>query len=153
VSDRKDLPEKSGIGERAILARFAATQDDAAGLLAFALHRRAVLDFHADFATRQGRGPEPGEEAAFLIGETSESRIAAYRAAAAAMIGGAGQSLPSKPAKRRSKLPWFGYWVESPLAPERPEEINWRGLVLRLAILLLAVMATAILLRILFVRV
>lgn len=137
--------------EATIFRAFASSPDDLIGLAAFALHRRAMLDFRAEFAARQGRAPNTEEETAFLIGETGPTRIAAYREAAARMAPGQAAS-EAKPVKRRMKWPLFGSWVESPLAPEKPDEINWRGLLVRLLVLLLAVIATAILLRVLFVR-
>lgn len=135
--------------DAAILDRFVPDGADPADLLAYALHRQALLAFRRDFASQRGRAPEPAEESAFLVGEFSAARLAAYRARAEAMIG---VPVTLKP-KRKARWPWFGMWIDAPMAPSgQPEKINWRGLFLRLLVLLLAVVTTAILLRVLVVK-
>lgn len=143
-ADRLETPD-----DGAILARFVPDGTDPAGLLAYALHRQALLAFRLDFTAQRGRAPDQAEEGAFLIGEFSAARLAAYRSRAEAMI-----STPAAPApRRRARWPWFGMWVDAPMAPSgQPEKINWRGLFLRLLVLLLAVVTTAILLRVLVVK-
>lgn len=139
--------------DAAVLERFAPGEADAIGLIAYALHQRARISFHAEFSARQGRLPSPAEEEVFLIGEVSEARIKAYRASAEAMIGQKASILISSAPKRKPRWPWFGVWVDAPMAPSgEPEKINWRGLFLRLLTLFLAVVATAILLRVLVVK-
>lgn len=135
--------------DAAVLDRFAPDGADPAGLLAYALHRQALLAFRRDFAAQRGRAPDIGEESAFLVGEFSAARLAAYRARAEAMIG-----TPAAPGpKPKARWPWFGMWVDAPVAPSgQPEKINWRGLFFRLLVLLLAVVTTAILLRVLVVK-
>lgn len=135
--------------DAAILDRFAPDGSDPVGLLAYALHRQALLAFRRDFAAQRGRAPDPAEESAFLVGEFSVARLAAYHARAEAMIG-----TPATPMlKRKARWPWFGMWVDAPMAPPgQPEKINWRGLFFRLLVLLLAVVTTAILLRVLVVK-
>lgn len=141
------------LDDAAVMERFAAGDGDAVGLLAYALHQRARLSFHAEFVTRQGRLPGPAEEEVFLIGEVSEARIKAYRTSAEAMIGQPTPASQPVAPKRKARWPWFGLWVDAPMAPSsEPEKINWRGLFLRLLTLLLAVVATAILLRVLVVK-
>lgn len=140
-TDRLETPD-----DAAILARFAPDDADPVGLLAYALHRQALLAFRQDFATQRGRAPGPVEESAFLVGEFSAARLAAYRTRAEGMI-----STPATPApKRKARWPWFGMWIDAPSG--LPEKINWRGLFFRLLVLLLAVVATAILLRVLVVK-
>lgn len=141
---RPEIPD-----DAAILDRFAPGGADPAGLLAYALHRQALLAFRQDFAAQRGRAPDPAEESAFLVGEFSAARLVAYRARAEAMIG-----IPAMPVpKRKARWPWFGMWVDAPMAPPgQPEKINWRGLFFRLLVLLLAVVTTAILLRVLVVK-
>lgn len=134
-----------------IFARFVQKPDDSIGLLAYALHRRALIAFHSDFARTTARKPEPVEEAAFLLGELSEPRLASYRGEAASLMSPA--VLPKTPEKRKARWPFFGLWVDAPLAPSgEPGTINWRGLMWRLAILLASVITTAILLRVLVVK-
>jgi len=148
-----------GLDDAALLARLAAEEADAAGLIAYALHRRALLAFRRDFKARHAREPAPEEEGVFLIGEVSDARIVAYRASAQVLLdrqaaAGRGGALPApaKP-KQRARWPWFGMWVDAPMAPGgEPEKINWKGLLFRLLVLLLAVVTTAILLRVLVVK-
>jgi hypothetical protein len=134
------------------IARYAPDKD-AEGLLAYALHRQALLAFRADYAARHARAPEAAEEAAFLIGEDSPARIAAYRRDAATMMGAAPSAPPAMPAaKKRVRWPFFGQWVEPPASYDPDQPVNWRGLVFRLVTLLLAVVGTAVLLRVLVVK-
>lgn len=146
-------PQAAALDEAAILARFAGDAADVPGHLAYALHRKALLAFRESFGAHHGRAPAEAEEAAFLIGEMSAPRVEAYRAAALAMLAAGGAVVPEPPPPRKARWPWFGMWVDAPLAP--PGEagaINWRGLFGRLAVLMLAVIATALLLRILFTQ-
>jgi hypothetical protein len=144
----------SGLDDVAILARFVAGPEDAPGLIAYALHRKALMAFRDGFRTHHGRDAGDGDEAAFLIGEISEARLEAYRKAAAALIPEASSAAAPPPQpKRRTRWPWFGMWVDAPLGPAGdPDRINWRGLFGRLFVLLLAVVVTALLLRLLFVK-
>jgi hypothetical protein len=155
-ADPDDTPRMTP-AEAVTLTRFGADADDLIALAAYALHRRAFIDFGADFATQHGREPKDGEIAAFLVGETSASRIALYRREAEilarreAPAGTSGKPQACLPHKAR--WPWFGMWIDAPLAPPgQPERINWRGLFSRLGTLLLAVIVTAIALRLLLSR-
>ncbi|MCA0401717.1 MAG: hypothetical protein LCH38_12980 [Proteobacteria bacterium] len=152
--------------EAAIAARFIAMPEDVAGHIAYALHRRALFDFRAGIERHHGRGANADEETAFLVGETGEGRIAAYRAAANAMLEAPrkqasvavaqGSPEPDQPRANRPRaarrLSWFGLWGAPILVDPDAGPINWRGLFLRLFILLLAVIFTALLLRILVVQ-
>lgn len=136
-------------GESEILRVFGADKDDAQALAAYALHRRVRLDFETRFAERHGREPGEAEREAFLLGEMTPARIAAYRAEAARLMTPAA----SPKAPRKGRWPFFGLWVDAPMGPSSiSEPINWRGLFSRLLVLLLAVVVTAILLRVLFVQ-
>ncbi len=153
------------------IARYA-PQGDAAGLAAYALHRRALLAFRGEFLTRHARPPEAVEEAAFLLGEETPERIDAYRRQAAALIAGTALS-PPRPAQatekqalekqavekqatekqaveKKERRLFFAPWAEAAVAQDPVAKVNWRGLLARLALLLAAVVATAILLRRLF---
>jgi hypothetical protein len=149
---KPEVPQPQTCAEdAAILPRFAPDDRDLVGLAAYALHRRALHGFRAGFHARHGRAPTAEEEGIFLIGEISEARIAAYRAMAEA-IGRGDARKPAAP-KRKARWPWFGLWVEAPMAPSgTPETINWRGLLGRLFVLLLAVVVTALMLRVLMVK-
>lgn len=132
----------------AILAAFAAEAEDVTGLLAYALHRKARIAFREAFKVTHGRAPDPAEWRGFLAGEVAGARIAAYRAEAERLMEGTGGAAPRKPARR---WPLFGLFPEAMTTPPPDGKVNWRGLILRLLMLLGAVMLTAILLRILVV--
>lgn len=132
-----------------LLRAFGADADDAIALAAYALHRRAWLDFESRFAVRHGREPGEAEREAFLLGEMTPSRITAYRAEAERMF----QPRAATKVPRKMRWPFFGLWVDAPMTPaSSAEPVNWRGLFTRLLVLLLAVVVTAILLRVLFVQ-
>lgn len=137
------------------IARYA-PDNDAEGLLAYALHRRALIGFRAEFLNRHARAPEIAEESAFLIGEDAPERISAYRREARAMmVCPAPAASPPPPAlapKKRSRWPFYGQWIEAPAGFDPDKPVNWRGLVFRLIALLAAVIATSVLLRVLVVK-
>lgn len=129
-----------------------APEGDGIGLAAYALHRRALLGFRAAFEAQFNREPLAAEEAAFLLGEEAAERIEAYRREAEALMAAApARNGKGPPARKGSRWPFFGQWVEAPASFDPDAPINWRGLLARLAILLGAVIATAILLRTLYV--
>ena len=145
--------------EADILARLNAGDDDAEGLLAFALHRRAFLDWTKAYADLHGRPPDEAPRDAFMLGETAERRRKDYRDRAQLMLASAEPSPEAVAAampmpRKRPIRTWFWPWgmperfsVED---PERP--VNWRGLTLRFLMLLVAVVVTALFLRFFFVR-
>lgn len=144
--------------ERDMLARLVTGPDDAEGHLAFALHRRAVLDWLEAFEKAEGRGPDAGEMRLFLMGESAERRLVAYREQAVLMM-----SVPveapvpaiSMPVKPKPRLrTWFWPWgFSTGFAVENPDQpLNWKGLFWRLLLLGLAVVVTALALRIFVVR-
>jgi hypothetical protein len=144
--------------ERDMLALLVSGADDAEGHLAFALHRRAVLDWLEAFEKSEGRRPDAGEMRLFLIGESAERRLAAYREQAAAMM-----SVPSEAPIPALQMPqtkpkrlrtWFWPWgFSTGFAVENPDQpLNWKGLFWRLLVLGLAVVVTALALRIFVVR-
>ncbi|KAF0230358.1 MAG: hypothetical protein FD175_1680 [Beijerinckiaceae bacterium] len=138
------------LDEASVLARFVPDTSDAVGHVAYALHRGALMAFRQEFHARHARSPDAVEEEAFLVGEVSDARIAAYRTSASGIVMPAAASGTPK---RKARWPWFGMWIDAPMAPSgQPEAINWRGLFTRLIVLLLAVITTAILLRVLFVK-
>jgi len=144
------------LDEAALLARFVTDESDTAALVAYALHRKALLAFRDDFSARTGRAPSPDAERAFLIAETAEPRMSQYREEARRRLGPAAPPLPppsvSEPAPKK-RLRWMAVLGGPPmLMPDPPDTVNWRGLLARLGILLLAVIATSLLLRALFIQ-
>lgn len=140
------------LDEAAILVRFVGEDADTAGLVAYALHRRALLAFRAEFARRTGAVPSMEAEQAFLISEITEERLDAYRAEAGRRLGPKPIPKDAPPAPPR-RARWMAVFGGPPmLMPDQPDKVNWRGLLYRLGMLLLAVIATSLLLRVLFVR-
>lgn len=140
------------LDEAALLARFAPEEAGPAGLVAYALHRRALFAFRGEFARRTGSAPSAEAEQAFLISETTPARLAAYREEAARLLGAA-PAKPVTPVAPRRRAWWMPVLGGPPmLVPEQPDKVNWRGLLSRLGMLLLAVIVTSLLLRVLFVR-
>lgn len=146
--------------ETAMLSRFAPQDDDVHGLLAFTLHRRTLMEWVKAFEAREKRPPNPEEMHAFLLGEAAPRRIDEYRAQAARMLEASArpesspqsQPAPTPNAKPRKSMIWpfgpgLGMVVEQPDTP-----INWKGLLLRLLFLMLAVIATALMLRFFVVK-
>lgn len=146
MSERKVTP----VDEAALIRLFAPEDDDVEGLLAFALHRRAMLDWLAAFSGSTGREPTSDDTRAFLIGETATRRVQDYRDRAALMIGLAGEGdappAPVKPTPKTRMIwpfgPGMGFTVENPGQP-----VNWRLLTVRLLMLMGAVIVTALFLR------
>ncbi len=144
--------------EREMLASLISDEVDAEGHLAFALHRRAVLDWLEAFEKSEGRAPDAGEMRLFLMGEKAERRIASYREQAALMISVPAEApipalvMPEKPRPRLRT--WFWPWgFSTGFALENPDQpLNWKGLFWRLLVLGLAVVVTALALRIFVVR-
>ena len=145
-------PKTGASADEADMIRlFAPVDDDAEGLLAFALHRRAMQDWLGAFVASAGHAPTPEDTRAFLIGETAPRRMQEYRDRAALMIGLAREGeLPpvtaTPPAKTRMIWPFgpgMGFTVDNPGQP-----VNWRLLMLRLLMLMAAVIVTALLLRV-----
>jgi hypothetical protein len=151
-----DAPDDPAFAaEHRLQAAFIAGGEDVEGLIAYALHRRAGLEFAGEFRRRHGRMPEPGEIVAFETAETAPSRIAAYRAEARRLAearrarAGRDQAPPPSGVAAPRRWPWLGLLPEiQPAAGP----IDWKGLTLRLLVLLLAVIVTALLLRVLVVR-
>jgi hypothetical protein len=151
--------------ERDMLRLLVSGEDDAEGLLAFALHRRAFFDFAEAYRKAEGVEPDATALKHFMLGETADRRLKEYReranlllslppetAGAAAAVS---QDSGKTPEKTRPKTrTWFWPWgFPSTFAIDAPDQpINWKGLAARLLLLMLAVIVTALLLRILFVR-
>lgn len=145
--------------EATMLSHFMPDDDNAEGLLAFALHRRAVLDWAKAFHASEKRPPTGEDLRQYLLGEATPRRVQEYRARAEQMLGASKTLTPlatpepaaAKPKTRKSMIwpfgPGLGMVVEQPDQP-----INWKGLLLRLLFLMLAVIATALVLRFFVVK-
>lgn len=141
------------VSDAGILTLYAPDKADAIGLLAYALHRHTVIEWVEAFTTKTERAPDAAAFSQFYIGETMPGRIAAYRAEAERVLEGEkpqritkAEASPLKPTSR-SFLTWG---LEEAIANAKAP-IPWRALAIRLFILLLAVVVTALVLRVLFV--
>jgi len=151
-----DAPSQEGkdadetMAEAALFTQFLTEAEDATGLAAYALHRRARLDFIRAYAERTGAEPDEAALTPFMIGEMMASRIDAYRAEAARLIAqqsGAGTSAaPPLPNPKR-----FLTWGLGEAIAHAQKPLPWRALALRLLVLLAAVVVTALMLRVLVV--
>jgi hypothetical protein len=136
--------------DETILAQFMTEPEDATGLAAYALHRRALAEFIRNFTASTGKAPDETVIAQFLIGETMPGRIDSYRAEAKRLImqqmGGSVGRPPTMPDPKR----FFSWGLGEAIAhAEKP--LPWRALAKRLLLLLAAVIVTALLLRVLVV--
>lgn len=149
--------------ERAMLSLLVRGEEDHEGMIAFTLHRRAVFDWQDAYQARHGKGPSSEALADFLLGEQAERRIRDYRERAnlmlamppeAAEMAKTGKAGPAALAKKQPLRTWFWPWGTAPgFAIDHPAQpLNWKGLFLRLAMLLAAVIVTAILLRVFVVQ-
>lgn len=82
-----------------------------AGLVAYSLYKQNKRAWLADFIKATGRPPSEGENRAYVIGEATERRLAAYRYLAKLTLEGQGPDTPAakrqmRQARARSWLPW-----------------------------------------------
>ena len=80
-----------------MLGLLAKSENDLAGLIAYGFYKLSKRDWLKAFREAHGRGPSEAELDAFIIGEGTPRRIAAYRQQAEAALGRSG-SLPEPPA-------------------------------------------------------
>lgn len=136
-------------------ARFVSGAGDVEGLLAYALHTKAFVAFRARFSDEAGRAPTDTDDIAFLIGDTDPDRIIWYRAEATRLLAAretaAAHGMPRQPGTRRNFWPRFGLMPDAARSAAESGPANWKGLIARLAVLLLAVITTALMLRILVI--
>lgn len=144
--------------EREMRAKLVLDEEDGEGHLAFALHRRALLDWLEAFEKVENRLPGAAEMRVFLLGEKAERRQEAYREQAARLLAIADieASAPRtvKPPPTPRLRTWFWPWgFSTGFALEDPQRpLDWKGLFWRLSLLGLAVIVTALALRIFVVR-
>ena len=142
--------------EAAMLAKLMHHDEDAEGLLAFALHRRAVLDWVAAFQEHEHRAPHIAELRQFLLGEAAPRRMGEYRERASVMVavertGKATPDVQKKEQSAKAEVSKTMMWPFGPglgFAVEQPgRSLNWKALLLRLVLLMIAVIVTALMLR------
>ena len=85
------MPVDNGDGERNLVFTNLVREDaDIVGLVAYSIYKQNKLDWLQAFERIKGRAPEPGEQAAYIIGESTPRRLAIYRHLADATLMGQG---------------------------------------------------------------
>ena len=96
-------PELEGEVERNPIfdALVGSDEEDVAGLVAYSIYKQNKRAWLDDFVKTTGRAPSDAETRSYIIGESTERRIATYRRLAASTLAG---DAPSR-AARRAKAP------------------------------------------------
>jgi hypothetical protein len=99
-------------GERnTIFDSLVKVEGEVAGLVAYSIYKQNKRAWLQDFIKATGRPPSDAESRAYIIGESTERRLATYRHLAAATLAGQGPEAPTSPgrAMRQSdgRPPWF----------------------------------------------
>ena len=76
-------------------------EDDVAGLVAYSIYKQNKRAWLDDFVKATGRGPTEAETRAYIIGESTERRLATYRRLAASTLAG---EEPAGATRRRAQL-------------------------------------------------
>jgi hypothetical protein len=84
--------------------RWCADEEDVAGLVAYSIYKQNKRAWLDDFVKTTGRAPSEAETRSYIIGESTERRLATYRRLAASTLSG---DAPSR-AAGRGKAPVTG---------------------------------------------
>ncbi len=104
-------------GERnTIFDSLVKVEGEVAGLVAYSIYKQNKRAWLQDFIKATGRPPSDAESRAYIIGESTERRLATYRHLAAATLAGQGPETPTSSARalRQSdgRSPWlFAVWA------------------------------------------
>jgi hypothetical protein len=104
-------------GERnTIFDNLVKVEGEVAGLVAYSIYKQNKRAWLQDFIKATGRPPSDAESRAYIIGESTERRLATYRHLAAATLAGQGPETPTSGgrAMRQSdgRSPWlFAVWA------------------------------------------
>ncbi|MGD1039009.1 MAG: hypothetical protein ABR878_18000 [Roseiarcus sp.] len=85
--------------------------DDIAGLVAYSLYKQNKRAWLDDFIKATGRAPSDAESRAYIIGESTERRLNAYRRLAAETLAGQGPRPPTANGAARKAIPIAGALV------------------------------------------
>jgi hypothetical protein len=75
--------------------------EDVAGLVAYSIYKQNKRAWLDDFVKATGRAPSDAETRAYIIGESTERRLATYRRLAASTLAG---DVPSRSARRAAPI-------------------------------------------------
>ena len=76
-------------------------EEDVAGLVAYAIYKQNKRAWLDDFVKATGRAPSDAETRSYIIGESTERRLATYRRLAASTLAG---DVPSRSARRAAPI-------------------------------------------------
>jgi len=98
-------PELEGEVERNPIfdALVGTDEEDVAGLVAYSIYKQNKRAWLDDFVKTTGRAPSEAETRSYIIGESTERRIATYRRLAAATL--AGDAAPRFGRRAKAQLP------------------------------------------------
>ena len=77
-------------------------EDDIAGLVAYSIYKQNKRAWLDDFVKATGRAPSDAETRSYIIGESTERRLAIYRRLAASTLAG---EAPTRLSMRNAQLP------------------------------------------------
>jgi hypothetical protein len=101
--------ETTGEAERnPIFDALVSPDEDVAGLVAYSIYKQNKRAWLDDFIKATGRAPTEAESRAYIIGESTERRLATYRHLAAATLSGQGPRSPSPGAGLLKATPIVG---------------------------------------------
>jgi hypothetical protein len=104
-------------GERnTIFDNLVKVEGEVAGLVAYSIYKQNKRAWLQDFIKATGRPPSDAESRAYIIGESTERRLATYRHLAAATLAGQGPETPTAAGRTvrpsESRPPWlFAIWA------------------------------------------
>ena len=96
----KDESERNPIFDALV-----STEGEVSGLVAYSIYKQNKRAWLDDFIKMTGRTPTDDETRAYIIGESTERRLATYRQLAAATLSGT----PSRPASASGSMGLAGY--------------------------------------------
>ena len=92
-------------GERNLVFPNLVREDgDIVGLVAYSIYKQNKLDWLQAFERVKGRAPEPAEQSAYIIGESTPRRLATYRHLADATLMGQGPDTGAEHGAGRSRF-------------------------------------------------
>jgi hypothetical protein len=98
--------EADADGERnTIFDSLVRVEGEVAGLVAYSIYKQNKRAWLQDFIKITGRPPNEAESRAYIIGESTERRLATYRHLAAATLAGQGPDAPASAARSHRPAP------------------------------------------------
>ena len=99
-------------GERnTIFDSLVKVEGEVAGLVAYSIYKQNKRAWLQDFIKATGRPPSEAESRAYIIGESTDRRLATYRHLAAATLAGQGPETPTAAGRTmrqtNGRPPWF----------------------------------------------